>query len=108
LEKVPADITLTRYQFPGVDNKSGTSGLFAAKVALCDLGFDRVVLCGVPMTATPHLNNRTDWVDRPKTPTDYQRVWAGLPAEYLGRMRSLSGWTRELLGAPETTEKANA
>jgi len=93
------DVEFTEYRFPGQD-KSGSSGLFAAKVALIDLGFDRVVFCGVPMTNEPHFwdADRTPW----KPAEGFRRQWLTVPEEYRSRMASMSGWTRVLLGAPET------
>lgn len=94
------DVKFTEYRFPGQD-KSGSSGLFAAKVALIDLGFDRVVFCGVPMTEAPHFwdVDRAPW----KVADGFRRQWLTVPEEYRARMRSMSGWSRVLLGPPETT-----
>ena len=75
----------------------GSSGLFAAKVALIDLGFDRVVLCGVPLTRTPHFHNATPW----PAVEGFKPAWLNLPEATRSRMRSMSGWTRHLLGAPD-------
>ncbi len=93
------EVILTDYNFPG-QTESMTSGVMAAKVALIDLGFDRVVFCGVPMTNTPHF------VHRPNAPTwdiadHYFERWYMIPKYYKDRMRSMSGRTRELLGAPD-------
>lgn len=96
----PEGLELTEYRFPGVE-KSGSSGLFAAKVALIDLGFERVVFCGVPLTVTPHFFGGDPW----KFAENYRRVWLTLPDEYRNRMRSMSGWTRVYLGAPETVKE---
>jgi hypothetical protein len=93
-------MTLTDYNFPG-QPESMTSAVMAAKVALIDLGFDRVVFCGVPMTNTPHF------IHRPEAPTwdiadHYFKRWKMMIApEYRARMRSMSGRTRDLLGAPD-------
>lgn len=86
----------TEYRFPGQD-RSGSSGLFAAKVALIDLGFDKIVFCGVPMTA-----GQRHYFDA--------RPWSGASAHTDGwrqalpilrdRARSMSGWSAELLGYP--------
>lgn len=79
------------------EGPSGSSGLYAAKVALVDLGFDRIVLCGIPMTATPHFFDAAPW----DSARSFQRAWLHVPIAYRKRMRSMSGWTRVLLGAPE-------
>lgn len=96
----PDGLEFTDYQFPGQD-RSGSSGLFAAKVALIDLGFDRVVLCGVPMDRRPHFFDREDW----KSAEGFRSAWLAVPQTYRDRMRSMSGWTRVLLGSPETETK---
>lgn len=94
-----AGVNLVDYNFPG-QAESMTSGVMAAKVALIDLGFDKVVFCGVPMTNTPHF------VNRPDAPTwdiadHYFERWYMISDHYKQRMRSMSGRTRELLGAPD-------
>lgn len=92
----------TDYRLPG-QTHSGSSGLFAAKVALIDLGFDNVVFCGVPMTVTPHYwdRKRENW----KAAEGFRRQWLTVDKEYRNRMRSMSGWTRVLLGPPEQRKK---
>lgn len=89
---------ITDHLFPGCE-KSGSSGLFAIKVALMDLGFDRVVLCGIPMTMEgAHFFNRNEpWNSAP----NFRRWWQEIPQEYRDRMRSMSGWTKVFLGYPE-------
>lgn len=93
--RFPAMDIVTPNTFPGQE-RCGSSGQFAAKVALCDLGFDRVVLAGVPMTATPHYNREKPW----RNAADFARCWHDIPTHYRARMRSMSGWSREFLGAP--------
>ena len=87
----------TEYRFPGQD-KSGSSGLFAAKVALIDMGFDRIILCGVPMTTTPHFwdAKKEPW----KSADGFRGGWLAVSDEHRARMASMSGWTRILLGGP--------
>jgi hypothetical protein len=85
---------------PGrVDRRSkdwgGSSGLYADKVALED-GASKVVLAGVPMTPTPHFFNNTPW----KNFVSYQHAWRHWKNSYARQTRSMSGWTRELLGPP--------
>jgi len=93
----PAITGFVDHRFPG-QTSSGTSGLFALKVALIDLGFDRAVLCGVPMRADAgHLR-------------DAGAPWSGADAHWAGwleafpqiehRVRSMSGRTADLLGRP--------
>lgn len=84
------------YRFPGM-NASGSSGLFAAKVALNDNPGAGVVLCGVPMTPEP-----TGYAGS----TFHREVDAFTGAWHLAkpylkdRVRSMSGWTAMLLGMP--------
>ena len=95
----------TNYLFPG-QTSSGTSGLFALKVALIDLGFDRAVLCGIPMQdEAGHLR-------------DAAAPWSGAVAHWAGwleaypqikdRARSMSGRTADLLGRPTAEWVAGA
>lgn len=94
-----------RFEDPGIDRRidhlwpgttSGSSGLFAAKVAL-ELGADRVVLAGVPLTVDgAHFFDPRPWTDR----AGFVRGWQTALPHIKDRVRSLSGWTRELLGAP--------
>lgn len=86
---------LTDIRFPGHAD-SGGSGLFAVKVALVDLGFDRVVLCGIPLDDAPHFDGKPS----PTIPQN-RAAWEAIPTEYKARMRSMSGWTREHMGAPD-------
>lgn len=74
---------------------SGSSGLFAVGIAF-SLGCDKVVLAGVPMDTQPHVNKTHAWTDREKFVT----AWSAASAKLKGRVRSQSGWTRELLGEP--------
>lgn len=87
---------ITPAQF-GPKIRAGNSGLFAAKIAMVDLGFDRVVFCGCPMEPTPHFYGGEAWRDAEPHWAD----WLQLPPEWRARMRSMSGRTRELLGAPD-------
>lgn len=82
------------YRFPGM-NASGSSGLFATKIAL-EAGADRVVLCGVPMDAVrAHYFDPTAWSEVEA----FRDAWhIALP--HLSKVRSMSGWTAELLGKP--------
>lgn len=87
----------TEYRFPGQD-RSGSSGLFALKVALIDLGYDRAVLCGVPMTADQrHFFDAKKW-DGARS---HVEGWRQALPHIRDRARSMSGWTAELLGTPD-------
>lgn len=95
-EMKPGVTRVVDYLWPGM-NASGSSGLFAAKVALEQ--FDRVVLCGVPMQAErAHYFDAAPWHDVNGF-TDAWRI--ALP--HLANVRSMSGWTAELLGRPDSS-----
>lgn len=74
----------------------GSSGLFAVKIAR-ELGFERIVLCGVPMDARLHFDRPGEWPDC----HHYRRHWLRMKDEISPFVRSMSGWTRELLGSPD-------
>lgn len=77
--------------------KHGSSSFLAVGVAF-EMGATEVVLCGVPMQAEgAHFfspDKPWDQVDR------YTAAWVEAAHKLRGRVYSMSGWTRELLGAP--------
>jgi hypothetical protein len=87
----------TENGFPGQVH-GGSSGLFALKVALVDLGFDRAVLCGVPMEpGAAHIRDAGPWVHA----DHYRKAWIEALPQIRDRARSMGGWTQQLLGAPD-------
>jgi hypothetical protein len=92
----------------------GSSGMLAVQVALEGLGCTHVVLCGVPMTQTPHFAETTErfhsiWL----AANAHWKSWEDRRAQFGDRVRSMSGRTRELFGAPslewfERTPEAGA
>lgn len=87
---------------------SGSSGLYAAQVAVDVFEADGVVLCGVPLDAArAHFFDGHPWTDADIFRRGFE---AALPV-IRDRVRSMSGWTRELLGAPDAqwlTDRAQA
>ncbi len=77
----------------------GSSGLIATKVAL-HIGGTHVILAGIPMDADrAHFDSEAPW----KEATAYREAWlASLPG-LKDRVRSMSGWTAELLGMPSVS-----
>jgi hypothetical protein len=78
----------------------GSSGLLGACVAIA-LGARHVILCGVPID-----HGMAHWHDRDKGQawaegSSYREGWVDRKAALTGRVRSMSGFTRELLGAPD-------
>jgi hypothetical protein len=82
----------------------GTSGLNAVYTGLW-LGYDRIILCGVPLDNSGHFFE-PDWVtsnfQNEVADTDRgPRYWEQAARKVFdGRVKSMSGRTRELLGAP--------
>lgn len=76
----------------------GTSGLFLIQVAAIMFGYTRIIACGMPIADKPHYFDQAQWdgVSR------YRRGWteAVQQPELKDRVRSMSGWTRELVGEP--------
>lgn len=79
----------------------GSSSFFGVQIAL-ELGYERIVLCGVPFDASgrfyfPPWQNGHDYAG-----TDGWEIWEKWHAEgKLEAVRSMSGRTRTLLGQPE-------
>lgn len=91
----------TSYKFEG-QKRSGSSGLFAAKVAI-DLGFDRLVLCGIPLEKE---KGRIDGKDHWNGAYSFRQGFLEAIPTLAGRARSMSGWTQVILGTP-TSEWLN-
>jgi len=83
---------------------AGSTGMLAVQIALM-LGCQRVVICGMPMTATPHF------VESGEFPVNsaweeahlHHDAWERSTKYFDDHVRSMSGWTRELLGSPTRT-----
>lgn len=95
--RMPVCVTeFVPYRFEG-QNDTGSSGLFALKVALIDLGYDKAVLCGVPMdSAGGHFFDLKAWGGA----NSHRRGWNQALPVIKDRARSMSGWTETLLGSP--------
>lgn len=90
----PLDI-VTDFRWPGMTD-SGSSGLFAVKVLL-EEGFDRIVLCGVPMDPQQsHFHDKDNWHHA----DTFFPAWERMFDHYGEQTRSVSGRTKDLLGYP--------
>lgn len=80
---------------------NGSSGLLSVAVAL-HLGATRVVLCGVPMTRTPYFDGSVEHTTGHtfSGANAHWKKWQFHAAELDGRVKSMSGRTQNLLGAP--------
>lgn len=84
----------------------GTSGLGATLVGV-GLGYDRIVLCGIPLDDSPH-NGEPSWrqcaFTRSEAPgtlnSDVNSHWKEAIKVFDGKVRSMSGRTRNWLGGP--------
>lgn len=93
---LPEWCDLVEFLFPG-QVESGSSGMMAAKVALCDFGADRAILCGIPMDRAPHFFGGPIW----EAAVGYRAAWQQVRSQYRARIRSMGGWTAEYLGKPD-------
>lgn len=93
-DHIPLDY-VTDYRWPPMSG-SGSSGLFGVKVAL-EQGYDRIVLCGVPMLKeSRHFFDAQPWA----AVDSFTEAWKQAFRFYADNTRSLSGWTASLLGRP--------
>jgi len=77
----------------------GSSGLFAAKIALL-MGYEEIVLAGMPMDGSGHFFD-PPWLDHSGLGRADLIEWEqAREVVFGGRVRSLSGKTREILGGP--------
>ena len=86
--------------FRGVTNVTedwmGSSGLFAIKVAM-QLGYEKIVLCGVPMTDEKHFVRGEAWT----AVAAFKKAWLAHKDEIAPFVSSFSGWTAEMFGRPQ-------
>ena len=91
-------------------NGGGSSSLFATRIAL-ELGYERVVLVGVPLVGDTTISDRdnTEIVEEWSAAGFgvYRGGWEKVRSEIADNVRSMSGWTRETFGAP-TSEWVNS
>lgn len=77
--------------------QGGSSGLLGVYVADC-IGAQEIVLAGIPMDAAAgHYDSDKPWNEA----NQHRPHWLAMPAELKAKVRSMSGWTREIFGAPE-------
>ncbi len=79
-----------------IESWGGSSGLLCVAVAL-ELGCDRIVLAGVPMEKMKcHYDDKRPWHEA----RQYWPSWDRHLPKMLGRVKSMSGHTRDILGEP--------
>ena len=85
--------------------EGGTSGLFAAVIGIL-MGYDQIILAGVPCDNTPHffdppwLETQTHMFGLESCYNEW-KAWRNEVPIFKDKVRSLSGNTRDLLGASE-------
>lgn len=85
------------YRWPGM-NSSASSGIYGAKVALDDCPDARVVLAGIPLTASPHFTRGPQpWAQLGSFTPGFETALPFLE----GKVKSMSGLTMEKLGKPD-------
>lgn len=86
------------YQWDGMTASPG-SGIYGAKIML-DLGY-RVVLAGCPMNDDAHFVKHETWKDgKWEGVTGFLKGFEQALPHLMGRCKSMSGLTRDKLGAP--------
>jgi len=70
---------------------SGSSTLLGVQAAIQVLGYDRIILCGCPLTGKSAKGNGYE---------SFRNGWEPRRGMLTDRVRSMSGWTAELLGKP--------
>jgi hypothetical protein len=78
-----------------VDHWGGSSGMLGVRLHF-HLGVWPIVVCGVPMDKRPKFDKPGAW----NGGTEFPKDWERLKPDLAGRVRSFSGYTRELLGKP--------
>lgn len=88
----------------------GSSGMFAIQVAL-SLGYERLVLCGVPLDGNDTIQddgikhfkggNRNKYGGRDPAYAQYQQAFIDHEEQLIPHVRSMSGWTKLRFGPPE-------
>ena len=77
----------------------GTSVWLGCKIA-AGIGFRHIIVCGAPLEPGPYLDGEDDWSRRNDAQMSaYREPWKKESWMH-PIVRSMSGWTRTLLGAP--------
>ena len=80
--------------------RGGSSGLFACMVGLA-LGYERIIIAGIPLDGNGHFFDPPGAITKQFTGTNIKMEWDNARDKYFnGRVKSLSGNSREWLGEP--------
>lgn len=95
MRKAPHGAQRSVMPWPG-----GSSGMLAVQVAK-EVGCQKVILCGVPMTTTAHFAETGErFAQQWLSAKGHFRAWKREEQRLQGWVKSMSGNTLELLGAP--------
>ncbi len=78
----------------------GSSGWSGAKLAQL-MGYDEVILCGVPLDPIHYAKRGPAKNFKSKKMLNYYRAGVEADVAWHAKVRSMSGWTRERLGEPD-------
>ncbi|MFA5409037.1 MAG: hypothetical protein WC343_09750 [Bacilli bacterium] len=82
--------------------KGGTSTLLAVYIGLA-LGFNRIVICGAPLDNTGHFYDPAAREDKTFGSDFLKTEWMkSIREDFKGRVRSVSGRTKQWMGAPDS------
>lgn len=86
-----------------IESWGGSSGLLCVRVAF-ELGCTHIVLAGIPLQKIyNHYDDHRMWMEA----RQYWPAWERHQPEMQGRVKSMSGWTKNLLGGAPTKEWLN-
>jgi hypothetical protein len=102
-EKLPEALPPTKLERASLTFGSGSSGLFAVEIAL-SLGYERLILCGIPLEGTKTLQEKGEETrvrtNKPFVDT-FRPAWVRHYDTMKPHVRSMSGWTEKMFGGPE-------
>lgn len=81
-----------------LSDTEGSSGLQAVWVGKQHLGYDRIILAGIPMTNEPRVSPNT--YNKGTYKSGFFHIWVKYKNVLKPFVRSMSGNTREILGYP--------
>lgn len=84
-----------------LNTMEGTSGLLGVFVALL-MGYDPVIVAGIPMDGTGHYFDPPGYCQTEFAQRHIRQPWENAARDIFdGRVKSMSGWTAQLLGTPD-------
>jgi hypothetical protein len=83
------------FAYDEIPFRHGSSALYAVGLGLL-LGGKRIILAGCPLDGGPHYYDEPNHIDVEA----YRDPWMRCKGLIQGRVFSMSGWTKELLGPP--------